>query len=60
MSEAVSSSAYIQHHLHSLSFGLKSMSLANDGFWTVNLGTVFFSLLLGSIFLAVFYYALEM
>ncbi len=57
MSEAVSSSAYIQHHLHSLSFGLKSMSLGNEGFWTVNLGTVFFSIFLGSIFLTAFYMA---
>ncbi len=57
MSEAVSSSAYIQHHLHSLSFGLKSMSLGRDGFWTVNLDTVLFSVFLGSIFLAAFYCA---
>ena len=57
MTEAVSSSQYIQHHLHSLSFNLKSMSLGNGGFWTINLGTVFFSVLLGATFLALFYCA---
>lgn len=57
MSEAVSSSAYIQHHLHSLSFSLKSMSLGNGGFWTVNLGTVFFSVALGLMFLTMFFLA---
>jgi F-type H+-transporting ATPase subunit a len=53
----ISSSEYIQHHLHTLSFDLKTMSLGSGGFWTLNLGTVFFSLALGLIFLAVFYAA---
>jgi len=57
VTEAVSSSEYIQHHLHSLSFNLKSMSLGNGGFWTINLGTVFFSVVLGLTFLAIFYCA---
>lgn len=48
MSEAVSSSAYIQHHLHSLTVG-------PGGFWTVNIDTVFFSVFLGLIFLTIFY-----
>lgn len=33
------------------------MSLGNGGFWTINLGTVFFSVLLGATFLALFYCA---
>jgi F-type H+-transporting ATPase subunit a len=53
----ISSSEYIQHHLHTLSFDLKTMSLGSGGFWTLNLGTVFFSVALGLIFLAVFYAA---
>ena len=55
MTETVSSSAYIQHHLHSLSFNLKTMTLGNGGFWTLNLGTVFFSVILGLMFLTMFY-----
>lgn len=57
MAVTISSSEYIQHHLHTLSFDLKTMSLGSGGFWTLNLGTVFFSLALGLIFLAVFYAA---
>ena len=33
------------------------MSLGNEGFWTVNLGTVFFSTFLGGLFLIAFYTA---
>ncbi len=55
MTEAISSSEYIQHHLHNLSFNLSSMSLGHGGFWTVNVGTVFISVLLGVFFLSVFY-----
>lgn len=57
MAVTISSSEYIQHHLHTLSFDLKTMSLGSGGFWTLNLGTVFFSVALGLIFLAVFYAA---
>lgn len=52
---AVSSSEYIQHHLHNLSFDLHTMALGKGGFWTVNLGTVFFSVFLGVFFLSIFY-----
>ena len=57
MKEAVSSSDYIQHHLHSLHFNLKTMSLGDGGFWTVNVGTVVFSFVLGLLFLGVFFIA---
>lgn len=44
--EAGGATSYIVHHLTPLSVG--------HGFWTIHLDTVFFSLLLGSIFLFVF------
>lgn len=46
----ISSTDYIKHHLTYLTYNLKTMSLgASGGFWTVNLDTVFFSLLTGFI-----------
>lgn len=48
------SSAYIQHHLTNLQFNLKTMSLGNGGFWTLNLDTLIISALLGAVFLFVF------
>ncbi len=54
MTVAVSSSEYIQHHLHNLSYDLNALSLGHGGFWTVNLGTVFFSVILGATFLVIF------
>lgn len=50
----VTSSEYIQHHLTNLQFNLKTMSLGNGGFWTLNLDTLFFSLLLGAFFISLF------
>lgn len=50
----VSSSEYIQHHLHYLVLNLKDFRLGNGGFWTLNLDSLFFSLLLGSLFLFLF------
>ncbi len=57
MTVAVSSTEYIQHHLHSLHFNLKTMSLGEDGgFWTLNIDTVAISFLLGVMFLGLFYF----
>lgn len=43
-----SSTGYIHHHLSYLAFNLKTMQWdTNGGFWTVNVDTVFFSVLLG-------------
>ena len=53
----VSSTNYIKHHLTYLSFDLKTMSFGSDGFWTVNLDTVFFSVLLGVSVLSMLYVA---
>ena len=52
----VSSTHYIKHHLTYLSYNLKTMSLGTGGgFWTLNLDTIFFSVLLG-IFALLFLY----
>ncbi len=42
-------SAYIQHHLTNLSIG--------DGFWTLHLDTLLFSIVLGVLFISLFRYA---
>lgn len=49
----VSNTEYIKHHLTYLTFNLKTMQLGEGGgFWSVNLDTLFFSLILG--FVAIF------
>lgn len=56
--ETVTSTEYIQHHLHPLSFDLKAFELGSSGgFWTVDLGTIFISLTLGALFLSLFWIA---
>lgn len=47
-------SQYIQHHLTNLQFNLKTMSLGNGGFWTLNLDTLFISGILGALFVFIF------
>ncbi|MBS0359166.1 MAG: F0F1 ATP synthase subunit A [Proteobacteria bacterium] len=53
----ITSSEYIQHHLHHLMFNLKTMSIGNGGFWTIDLDSIFFAVLLGFIFLTLFTFA---
>lgn len=53
----VSNTHYIKHHLTYLTYDLKTMSLGNGGFWTLNLDTLFFSILLGSLGLFILYAA---
>lgn len=53
----VSSTAYIKHHLTYLSFNLKTMTFGDGGFWTVNLDTLFFSVVLGVSILSLLYFA---
>lgn len=50
------STYYIKHHLQHLQFNIANLSLGNGGFWTLHLDTLFFSILLGSAFLGVFYF----
>lgn len=45
---------YIQHHLEHWVFNVKNFTFTNDGFWTLNLDTLFFSIVLGSLFLILF------
>lgn len=52
----VSSSEYIKHHLTYLSYNLKTMSFGSGGFWTLNLDTLFFSITLGALVLAIMYF----
>ena len=52
----ISSAQYINHHLSYLTFNLQTMQLGSGGgFWTLNLDTLFISVLLGSLVLAFFY-----
>lgn len=52
----VSSTDYIKHHLTYLTFDLKTMSLgSNGGFWTINLDTLFFSVVLGVLVMAILF-----
>ncbi len=46
--EALTSEAYITHHLTNLTIG-------GDGFWAVNIDSLFFSILIGCGFLGLFY-----
>ncbi len=56
VTEMVSSTHYINHHLTYLSYNLKTMSLGTGGgFWTLNLDTLFFSVILGVLALLFLY-----
>ncbi|MDF1684317.1 MAG: F0F1 ATP synthase subunit A [Legionellaceae bacterium] len=49
----ISSTDYIKHHLTYLTYNLKTMSIGSDGgFWTLNLDTIFFSVLSGVVALS--------
>ncbi|MBK1719960.1 F0F1 ATP synthase subunit A [Thiocystis violacea] len=60
-SETLTSQEYIQHHLtnltlgwhpeHGLQFAHDSADAAQMGFWAINVDTMFFSILLGSLFI---------
>jgi len=53
----VSSTNYIKHHLTYLTYNVSDMKLGSGGgFWTLNLDTVFFSLLLGIIVAGLMYF----
>jgi len=47
--------AYITHHLTNLSWQPSALK-AHGGFWTLNIDTLFFSITLGIIFCAIFYF----
>ncbi|TAL59225.1 MAG: F0F1 ATP synthase subunit A [Legionella sp.] len=53
----VSSTNYIKHHLTYLTYNVSEMKLGSSGgFWTLNLDTLFFSLVLGTIVAALMYF----
>jgi len=53
----ISSTHYIKHHLTYLTFNVKTMSLGSDGgFWTLNLDTVFFSVVVGIFAMSLMYF----
>lgn len=54
----MTSSQYVQHHLHHLTLNLKNMTFdGKGGFWSINLDTMSVSIVLGLIFLIVFGFA---
>lgn len=56
MTEMVSNTDYIKHHLTYLTYDLKSMTWGTGGgFWTLNLDTLFFSVVLGAAALLLMY-----
>ena len=52
---AMTSSEYVQHHLHHLMLNLHNFTISNGGFWTLNLDTLSVSIVLGFLFLGAFY-----
>lgn len=56
MTEMISNGDYIKHHLTYLTYNLKTMSFGSDGgFWTLNLDTLFFSVVLGIVAMALLF-----
>ena len=55
MAEILTPAQYIQHHLTHWTFDLTTMQMGDGGFWTLNLDTMLVSILLGILFLSVFY-----
>ncbi|WP_041062243.1 F0F1 ATP synthase subunit A [Candidatus Tachikawaea gelatinosa] len=57
--EILTTQNYIKHHLKHLHFNLRTLKIVNDpiqdnNFWIVNIDSMFFSILLGAIFLLLF------
>lgn len=53
----VSSTNYIKHHLTYLTYNVKDMTLGSSGgFWTLNLDTILFSVVLGTMIAALMYF----
>lgn len=53
----VSSTNYIKHHLTYLTYNVKEMKMGSGGgFWTLNIDTLLFSLILGTVVICLMYY----
>jgi len=46
---------YVQHHLRHLPLNLTNFTFTDNGFWTLNLDTLAISILMGGLFLCLFY-----
>jgi F-type H+-transporting ATPase subunit a len=57
--QTVTSGEFIQHHLQNLQLNLKTMHIVTQQttFWTINLDTMIISILLGLIFIGIFFWA---
>src|SRR3989338_1388310 len=51
------SGGFVQEHLYHLQLNLHTMKIGDGGFWTLNLDTIAVSLIIGFIFLGLFWYA---
>jgi F-type H+-transporting ATPase subunit a len=51
----VSSAEYIQHHMQNLQLNLHTGQIGDGGFWTLNLDTIFVSLVLGLLVIGLLY-----
>ncbi len=47
--------AYIQHHMQNLQLNLHTFTIGDGGFWTLDLDTIFVSVILGGAVLLLFY-----
>lgn len=58
VSKVITPSEYIQHHLQNLQLDLKTMHIVSHQttFWTLNLDTMFVSIVLGLLFIGIFYF----
>lgn len=56
MGQAPTPAEYVQHHLGHLMLNLRTLKLGDGGFWTLNLDTMFISLVLGLVFVGLFWH----
>lgn len=54
---AQDAASYVQHHLEHLPLNLHNFTLTNGGFFTLNLDTMIMSIVMGALFLGLFWYA---
>jgi F-type H+-transporting ATPase subunit a len=48
---------YIQNHLEHLQLNLQTFKMGDGGFWTLNLDTLLITIIVGALFLGLFYFA---
>jgi len=57
MSETIANSAdYLQHHMHNWQLNLHNFTFSNGSFWVLDLDTILISVVLGVLFLGLFYW----